>query len=79
VCRALILSQIQKQIKKVAIKTIDQFKYCDRKDDGILLLFLLLLLLLLPHLLNTKPVKTNIFVGPNLTASKHCMSRGDFG
>jgi len=35
VCRALILSQIQKQIKKVAIKTIDQFKYCDRKDDGI--------------------------------------------
>jgi len=34
--RALILSQIQKQMKKVAIKVSDQFTYCDRKDDGVI-------------------------------------------
>jgi hypothetical protein len=34
--RALILSQIQQQMKKVAIKLSDQFSYCDRKDDGVI-------------------------------------------
>ena len=34
--RALILSQIQRQMKRVAIKLSDQFSYCDRKDDGVI-------------------------------------------
>jgi len=34
--RALILAQIQKEMKKVAIKVSDQFSFCDRKDDGVI-------------------------------------------